>query len=72
MNVKEWKGAVVMLEAAREIDTLLDPVGKSVEAREAAALLSKARQGKQKEEKKEKAVWSKVRKGGREGGRDGG
>jgi len=67
MNVKEWKGAVVMLEAAREIDKLLDPVGKSVEAREAAALLSKARQGKQKEEKKEKAVWSKVRKGGREG-----
>ena len=60
MSVKEWKGAVVMLEAAREIDKLLDPVGKSVEAREAAALLVKARQGKQKEEKKEKAVWSKV------------
>jgi len=60
VSVKEWKGAVVMLEAAREIDKQLDPEGKSVDARETAALLVKARQEKHKEVKKEKAVWSKV------------
>ncbi|GAB5036532.1 Hypothetical protein NocV09_04200010 [Nannochloropsis oceanica] len=60
VSVKEWKGAVVMLEAAREIDKQLDPEGKSVDARETAALLVKARQEKHKEGKKEKAVWSKA------------
>jgi hypothetical protein len=39
---------------------LLDPAGKTLESREAASLLARARQGKVKQDKKEKAVWSKV------------